>query len=286
MLIDWERTQVQITLTGRAAWPEGATIGWRGSVAHHCLWVGIGGRGLLRGKGNGRITLAADSCLWLTPGHLYDCTQDPKDPVRNYYIHFELLDAQGRPRPDERPILPEQLTPGDSELVQAAARRITTLLPYFSRDQVQRYSPSRLRTAETLLRALLMDLDASAGDLLPQGQFGTQLAHNEAILRVIELVRQRPNARHTVASLAEVAGYSLEHFSRTFRAVLGQPPEQYLIEQRMLQAQILLTTTSMTVYQIARALGYQRAGFFSTQFRTRIGLTPRAFRSQRKQQPK
>jgi hypothetical protein len=42
MVIDWERTHLRITFTGRSGWQHGR-LGWRSSVPSHDLWYVIGG---------------------------------------------------------------------------------------------------------------------------------------------------------------------------------------------------------------------------------------------------
>lgn len=279
MTIDWEHTRVRINVTGRAAWRAGRRVGWRGSSADHGLWVGIEGRGQMHGKGDASWPLGPGTCLWLTPGHLYLGLQDPDAPIRNYYAHFDLLDPRGHP--SDAPTPPEHLTPPDPDAVVAVMRRITSILPFYTRDRAGQFPPERVRTAEAMLRGLLMDLDQSADAASPPGLAGTPLFHHEAIMRIVALVRDQPMTRFTVASLAREAGYTPEHFSRTFKSVMGQSPEQYLILHRILQAQVLLTTTSMPIREIARTLGYEQPAFFSTQFRKHAGCTPREFRRRR-----
>jgi transcriptional regulator GlxA family with amidase domain len=53
----------------------------------------------------------------------------------------------------------------------------------------------------------------------------------------------------------------------------------YLVESRLDRARSLLTETTMTIHQIARALGYSDPFLFSRQFRSRYGLPPSHYRN-------
>lgn len=247
-------------------------------MADYHIWFGTGGQGVLHGKETPHIPIGRGCCLWLRPGHLYVGVTEPNDPIQNDYVHFELIDRQGRLRPYDAPCPPEQLRPHDPEMVGAIMRRITLQLPFFNRAEAERFHPERIAVAEALLRGLLMDLDESSNPVAPAGLVGTKLQHNETILRLVARIDEDPCRRWSVRALAEDAGYSPEHFSRTFRNVMGMSPEQYLVMRRFYQAKVLLMTTSMSVRQIADRLGYPQAGLFSTQFRKRFGCTPREFR--------
>jgi len=50
------------------------------------------------------------------------------------------------------------------------------------------------------------------------------------------------------------------------------------VSARMERAKRLLATSSMSMKQIAPALGYARQHFFSRQFRQRVGCTPTEYR--------
>ena len=51
-----------------------------------------------------------------------------------------------------------------------------------------------------------------------------------------------------------------------------------MIRQRMDRALVLLRESSHTVTQIAALLGYEDLGFFSRQFKARVGRSPDRFR--------
>ncbi|WP_338210648.1 bifunctional transcriptional activator/DNA repair enzyme AdaA [Lactiplantibacillus paraxiangfangensis] len=78
-----------------------------------------------------------------------------------------------------------------------------------------------------------------------------------------------------LASLAHGAPYYLHH---VFRRTTGLTPLAYLQQVRLRRAQELLRTTTWTVREIAQRCGFRSPSYFSTQFKTSIGQTPREFR--------
>lgn len=71
-------------------------------------------------------------------------------------------------------------------------------------------------------------------------------------------------------------GYSW--FRRMFKAYTGVSPAQYQAQQRVWKAKELLTTTSLTISEIAYTLKFDNPGQFSTFFRKKEGITPTEFR--------
>jgi len=60
--------------------------------------------------------------------------------------------------------------------------------------------------------------------------------------------------------------------------VTGETPKDYMIRARLERAATLLRESSQTIGQIADALGYRDAGFFSRQFKQKLGFSPARFR--------
>ena len=80
-----------------------------------------------------------------------------------------------------------------------------------------------------------------------------------------------------VADLAARANLSTSAFSRTFRAVTGISPYQYVKRMRLERARDLLADGDLSVEDTARAVGYRSTSHFIKAFRVRFGTTPRSF---------
>lgn len=95
----------------------------------------------------------------------------------------------------------------------------------------------------------------------------------------LEAMHGKPAAGWTVASLAATAGVSRALFARRFSEVMGQSPLAYLTECRMDEAEELLADRSLTVAQVAKAVGYADAFGFSAAFKRHRGIRPSDFRA-------
>ena len=100
--------------------------------------------------------------------------------------------------------------------------------------------------------------------------------------RAIELIQTRYAENLTIADLAAVARLSPFHFIRSFKRSVGRPPHQYLTNIRMERARVLLKTTNLTITDVAFETGYQSSGHFASIFRRHYGMTPTAYRRERK----
>ncbi len=67
-----------------------------------------------------------------------------------------------------------------------------------------------------------------------------------------------------------------------FRELLGRTPHAEITRVRLLHAQQLLATTTLSVSQVAVRCGYERPEYFSSAFRRETGLSPSEFRRQKK----
>lgn len=85
----------------------------------------------------------------------------------------------------------------------------------------------------------------------------------------------------SVCELARVACLSPYHFQRSFRALFGLPPGEYVQRKRMAVAARLLREASLSVTAVAAAVGYASLGTFSARFRRSFGVSPLAWRRRR-----
>jgi AraC family transcriptional regulator len=86
----------------------------------------------------------------------------------------------------------------------------------------------------------------------------------------------------TLGEMARVACLSPNHFLRSFKQFFRQTPHQYLTDLRLERAEELLAGTELPITEICFAIGFESLGSFSTLFRRRTGVSPRAYRRDKK----
>ena len=82
----------------------------------------------------------------------------------------------------------------------------------------------------------------------------------------------------TLADLARVAAMSPYHFLRTFRAVMGMTPYQFVLRTRLHRAAVRLRRSDASISTIAFDAGFNDLSTFNRRFRRLMGASPRAYR--------
>ncbi|EHI70414.1 response regulator transcription factor [Streptococcus ictaluri] len=82
----------------------------------------------------------------------------------------------------------------------------------------------------------------------------------------------------TLKSLASQLGFSPSYFSVLVKKELGMPFQDYLVQERLKKAKLLLLTTDLKVYEIAEQVGFEDINYFSQRFKQLVGVTPRQFK--------
>ncbi|HEV8246109.1 MAG TPA: AraC family transcriptional regulator, partial [Polyangiaceae bacterium] len=192
------------------------------------------------------------------------------------FVHFDVIGARG-PLAHAHPSVPPEVHElPDVQYTDAVMRRIAELSLIAQRPG----APAEARAAAaSLLTGLLMDIDQVVGRSDPATLPGTLGHHRRLVLDVAEKIAEAPETAPQVEALAQRAGYTPDHFSRVFRAVIGLSPKQFMVEARLNRARQLLLESTLSVSQIANELGYEDVFFFSRQFKKRTGRTPTQFRS-------
>lgn len=107
---------------------------------------------------------------------------------------------------------------------------------------------------------------------------GARPAGARKIEQSIAYMMQHLNQPLQVAKLAETAHTSPSHFFALFKRWAGFSPIDYFIHLRMRRASRLLANTSMSVKEIAAALGYDDPFYFSRLFKSVHGTAPSDYR--------
>lgn len=95
----------------------------------------------------------------------------------------------------------------------------------------------------------------------------------------LALLHGSPDHHWSVAELATRTAVSRSVLDDRFRQILGRSPIRYLTEWRMHLAQELLATADLTVYDIARRVGYRSEEAFSRAFKRERGAAPSHWRT-------
>ncbi len=104
----------------------------------------------------------------------------------------------------------------------------------------------------------------------------------ESLGPVLEWMLDHLDEAFTVDDLARRSAMSSRTFARRFAAETGTTPHQWVTDQRVLRARRLLEDTDLPVEAVARDAGFGSAALLRHHFTRCTGITPTAFRTQRR----
>lgn len=96
--------------------------------------------------------------------------------------------------------------------------------------------------------------------------------------QLIAELQEEPKASPSIQQLAARAAMSERTFIRRFRETTGMAPGAWLVAVRVDRARELLETTDLSIEQVAAESGFGAATTLRHHFRSRLGLSPAAYR--------
>ena len=136
------------------------------------------------------------------------------------------------------------------------------------------YSEENLSYANLSLYYLI------ANFLYPQKNIElTQNPSEDISDKVIEYMKNNISSRLTVPEIAAEFAYSASHFQTLFRTKTGISPIDYFIHLKIQRACQLLALSDLRIKEVAAAVGYADAFYFSRLFHKIMGSSPVDYKS-------
>lgn len=101
----------------------------------------------------------------------------------------------------------------------------------------------------------------------------------DPLAEVVAWALEHIHEQFDVETLAARAYMSRRTFDRRFRSLTGSAPLQWLITQRVLQAQRLLETSDYSVDEVAQRCGFRSPVALRGHFRRQLGSSPASYRA-------
>ena len=103
--------------------------------------------------------------------------------------------------------------------------------------------------------------------------------HVNMINRAQLRIRESLESSLTIQQVAEEMGVSYSNFRKLFKEHTGLSPAVYQQDLRLQRAKELLTTTDMSIKEIAYRLNFESPDYFSSKFRVKTGRKPSDLRT-------
>jgi AraC family transcriptional regulator len=94
----------------------------------------------------------------------------------------------------------------------------------------------------------------------------------------IDYIHAHLNRDLSLAELASVINVSPTYFASLFKQAMRISPHQYVIQQRVERAKVMLSKTDLAIAQIAVQVGFSSQSHLTQQFKRITGMTPKQVR--------
>src|SRR5260370_6473773 len=110
-----------------------------------------------------------------------------------------------------------------------------------------------------------------------QTQKGGLTGHR--LKQVLAYIEDNLGDNLSLKEIATVAGLSISHCKTAFRASIGQPVHQYVIQRRVERARELLSQADMSITQIALETGFAHQSHLAFHMRRVLGVSPKCIQT-------
>lgn len=243
-------------------------------------------------EGTGHLVTGTET-LFLEPGFMYlipgyvQCSYFFGKALEHIYIHFRVVTKNELTV--YHFITCHHKIPATPLTIQMF-RRLTTLHPdlqlphhdpqvYQAKpwmDKKPSYlSPGQQLETEAILQFLFSGFVESTTGLA----FNTNEKYH--LQQILNHIQQNLHNDIKINDLAEIACLSKDHFTRTFKTIMGEPPCEYIIRKRIEKAQFLLLSTDYPINRIIDETNFKSTPYFTRTFRRFTSLTPGEYRRKR-----
>ena len=105
----------------------------------------------------------------------------------------------------------------------------------------------------------------------------------DRIRPALEYMQKHFSERILLEMLAQVCNISPAHFCRLFRQITRTTPTRYLNDLRLHEAYVRLKKSDKSIAEISSEVGFEDAGYLSSCFKSRFGMTPLQMKKQYQQ---
>lgn len=187
-----------------------------------------------------------------------------------YWLHFEL------------PSVKSPMELADNQAYDIPIRqtieypdRLIVLLHQLQ-DSARRYQNPL--TSNYLLTSILLELYHQTQSPREQ-KADVHTYHERLCTSITDYISYHPMDNITVSSLADFFGYHEKYVSSLFKKQMGIGLKQYILQEKMEHAKVLLMETDQTILQIGNSLGFPCGHHFSKAFKKVTGLPPKSYRN-------
>ncbi|MDF2587270.1 MAG: AraC family transcriptional regulator [Anaerocolumna sp.] len=102
---------------------------------------------------------------------------------------------------------------------------------------------------------------------------------SKSVQSCCDYISTHMSEKFSIASLASRAGYTEYYFSRKFKQEMKMSINDYINQEKIRQAKLLLSSTTMKIQDISEELSFSSRSYFSDTFQKITGISPSEYRN-------
>jgi len=203
----------------------------------------------------------------LFPGEWHSYRPDPKKGWKSYWIGFKGRNIDDRIKygflTAEKPIYHVGFSSDIVRLYESAYQTALDEAAYF----------------QQMLAGIVNHLLGLMYSLERNRQLNKNRSHVDMINKARLRIRESLESDLTIQQVADELGVSYSNFRKLFKEFTGISPSLYQQDLKLQRAKELLSTTDMSIKEIAYQLNFESPDYFSSKFRAKVGRKPSEFRN-------
>lgn len=235
-----------------------------------------------------QISLTKGDVLYISTATPYRCLSSSEN-CEIYYYYFDLTMQncnflkRCRPQPvsafaEENILCPYRLQYNGQQITWIVEKEA-----YESAKYLQKILDHAKPKADELQTALLSGYSVLALTHLLESHYNGRVNKTVATLaqNTIAYIQQHYAEPLSVSEISAAMQFSQSYVNRSLQAYTGLPVKKYLLHFRLEKAMELLSTTKLSVQEVAESCGFGDAKNFSTTFKKHYGISPSSISANR-----
>lgn len=226
--------------------------------------------------GSETYTLHKDECLVVPAGQVFSIGEVDVDSGKGYLCNFQNDSIVGKFANNELLKDFEFLQVWGNPLIRLGERSSRYVRQLYERilDEYAEHGLAHPDILQPSFIALLCEIHAVYQPVSESRQTHAVLLTN----RFRELLFEHATTKHLVTDYAALLHISPNHLNKSVKTITGKSPTKWIDEAIVLEAKVLLYQSKLSVSEVAAAVGFYDASYFSRLFRKYEGISPMEFR--------
>ncbi|MFC5530700.1 helix-turn-helix domain-containing protein [Cohnella yongneupensis] len=204
------------------------------------------------------------------------------DGLNILFVAFELIHSESS---EEAIVRYSSLEKSESFLIERAAQHPSVILWQALLKQAVAGSHFIQDGIVGLSGALLAAFEGAFADERTRSKQAASSASSSTLVHRAKLfIRDNLSQELSLSSVADNLHVSSRHLSRLFAEELGQSYSNYVRQERIRQAVVLLSSTDLSIKTVAEETGFDTVHYFTTVFKSEMGEPPGQFIKRLKEQ--